>query len=163
MVLKIASMAENRKSITLLLALLMAFVSAVLAQSNNPSAVEKRVKSLIDKMARRSTEEKAFADLEAIGCSAVPIVIANMDDRRDLPDPNIALVNKMPGAFEGRRFYGPKKIVDALDAILNQQTGHGGTIVNGGTDQERANAVKAWREWLAKTPADKRCFADVKP
>jgi hypothetical protein len=156
-------MVTHRKSSALFLALLLSFCFAASAQSNNANDVEKRVKSLINQMTNHSTEQKAFADLEALGCSAVPAIIANIDDRRKLPDRSIALKNKMPGAWEARRLYGPEKVVDALDAILNQQTGHGGSIVNGGTDQERTEAAKAWREWLAKTPADKRCFADVKP
>ena len=156
-------MVEQRKTFALLLVLLLSLCSSVGAQPNNSNDVEKRVKSLIEKMVNRSTEKRAFADLEAMGCSAVPAIIANMDDRRKLPDPNIALKNKMPGAWEAQRFYGPEKVVDALDAILNQQTGHTGAIYNGGTDEERTKAVKGWREWLAKTPPDKRCFKDVKP
>jgi hypothetical protein len=152
----------RRESLVLLLSLLLSLCTAV-GQPNKSDSVEKQVKSLINKMVSRTTEKKAFAELEAMGCAAVPAIIANMDDRRNLPDPNIALVNKGPGAWEAQRFYGPKKVVDALDAILNQLTGHTGNIYNGGTDEERKKAVKDWREWLSKTPPTKRCFADVKP
>jgi hypothetical protein len=140
---------------TLLLTLIL------LAQTKKPS-MDERVRILINQTTKRATEEKAFKDLEALGCSGVPAIIARMDDRRDLPDPNIALINKMPGAWEGRRFYGPKKVVDALDAILNQLTGHTENIYNGGTEDVRAKAVKGWRDWLSKTPPEKRCFADVR-
>jgi hypothetical protein len=109
-------------------------------------------------MLNRRTEQKAFADLEALGCPAVPAIIARMDDRRSLPDPRMALTNKSPDAFESRRFYGPEKLVDALDAILNQITGQiFGSISNGGTEAERARTVSAWRAFLSKTPPSSLC------
>lgn len=81
-----------------------------------------------------------------------------MDDERDLPDPRISLTNKSPDAFEGKRFYGPQKVVDALAAILNQLTGQDfGFIYNGATDTERTKTVRAWRDFLHKTPASKLC------
>jgi hypothetical protein len=120
--------------------------------------VEKQVAVLIEKMLNRRTEHKAFADLEALGCPAVPAIIARMDDRRDLPDPRIALTNKSPDAFEERRFYTPQKVVDALDAILNQITGQIlGDICSGGTEAERARTVSAWRAFLSRTPPSRLC------
>lgn len=81
-----------------------------------------------------------------------------MDDRRDLPDPRISLANKSPDAFEGLRHYGPKQVVDALAAILNQITGQDfGFIYNGGTNAERKETIDGWREFLRKTPASKVC------
>src|SRR5262249_5401117 len=119
--------------------------------------IDRQVASLIEKMVHKRTEHKAFADLEALGCVAVPSIIERMDDHRRLPDPTISLENKSPDAFEGLRHYGPERVVDALDAILNQLTGHGGALVNGGSEAERTEAVQGWREWLHKTPAEKRC------
>jgi hypothetical protein len=117
------------------------------------------VAALIKKMLSRKTEQKAFADLEALGCAAVPAIIAQMDDRRDLQDPRIALTNKSPDAWEGRRFYGPKKIVDVLAAILNQITGEDfGFIYNGDvTDAERTKTIEGWREFLRKKPKSMLC------
>lgn len=113
---------------------------------------------LIEKMLNNRTEHRAFADLEALGCAAVPAIVKRMDDRRNLPDPSISLQNKSPGAFEARRHYGPQKIVDALAAILNQLTGQNfGSIYNGGTDEERTKAVNGWRDFLSKTPRSKLC------
>src|SRR5436190_16352537 len=86
----------------------------------NTSRVEKRVSVLIEKMLKTSTEQRAFADLEALGCPAVPAIIKRMNDGRELPDHHISLRNKSPQAFESMRHYGPEKVVDALAAILNQ-------------------------------------------
>lgn len=91
-------------------------VSRMPPQSPN---IDKQVGQLIERMMNRLTEQAAFSDLEALGCAAVPAIVARMDDRRRLPDPRIALINKSPDAFEGRRFYGPQQVVDALAAILN--------------------------------------------
>ena len=72
-----------------------------------------------------------------------------MDDRRALTNPTISLVNHSPDAFEGIRHYGPKVMVDALVAVLNQVTGESfGFIYNGGTTQERDAAVRGWRIYL---------------
>ena len=121
--------------------------------------IDKSVAALIEKMVDKKTEQRAFADLEALGCQAVPAIIGRMDDRRDLPDPNIALTNKSPDAFENQRYYGPKKVVDVLDAILDQITGRFGSIVNGATDAERTDAIREWRDFLRKTPRAKLCEA----
>ena len=128
-------------------------------QGSSP-AVEKRVAVLIGKILNSSTEQQAFADLEALGCPAVPAIIERMDDSRSLPNPRISLRNKSPQAFEGMRHYGPRKVVDALAAILNQITGQDfGFIFNGATDAERTKTVRAWREFLHKTPAANLCDA----
>jgi hypothetical protein len=126
-------------------------------QHSSPQ-IDKRVTALIAQMMDTKTEEQAFADLESLGCPAVPAIIEQMDDRRKLPDPRISLRNKAPDAFEGLRHYGPEKVVDALAAILNQITGqHFGFIYNGGTDAERDKAVRGWRNFLRTTPPAKLC------
>jgi len=113
---------------------------------------------LIKKIVHKKTETKAFADLEALGCAAVPSIIRRMDDRRKLPIPAISLKNKSPQALEGLRHYGPKEVVDALAAILNQITGQDfGSIYNGATEADRTHAVRGWRDWLRRTPAEDLC------
>lgn len=120
--------------------------------------IDDKVAALIERMLDKATEQQAFRELESLGCPAVPAIIRRMDDRRPLPDPNISLANKSPQAFEGMRHYGPKMIVDALAAILNQMTGqHFGFICNGGTEQERTKAIQGWRNFLKKTAAAKLC------
>ncbi|HTX75775.1 MAG TPA: hypothetical protein VMD29_06180, partial [Terracidiphilus sp.] len=91
--------------------------------ASQDAATDKRVSVLIEKMLNEKTEHKAFSDLEALGCPAVPAIIRRMEDRRKLPDPEISLRNKSPDAFEAVRHYGPVEVVDALAAILNQLTG----------------------------------------
>lgn len=145
------------------LAFLLAIISALTLNcrgQNSSSQIHKRVASLIEKMLNEKTEHRAFADLEALGCPAVPAIIERMDDQRSLPDPRISLTNKSPDAFEGLRHYGPQKVVDALAAILNQVTGQDfGFIYNGATDAERKKAVEGWRDFLHKTPHSKLCAA----
>ena len=120
--------------------------------------IDKRVGVLIEKTLKIRSERKAFADIEALGCPAVPAIIQRMDDRRSLPDPNISLRNKSPNAFEAVRHYGPEQVVDALAAILNQLTGQNfGLIYNGATDEDRTRAVQAWRKFLKSTPAPNLC------
>jgi hypothetical protein len=109
-------------------------------------------------MLKADTEEKAFFDLEVLGCAAVPATIQRMDDRRTLPDPRISLRNKSPRAFEGIRHYGPSQVVDALAAILNQVTGRNfGFIYNGATGEERTKTVQGWRKLLDSTPSPDLC------
>ena len=122
--------------------------------------IDKRVGDLIARMLHADTEQKAFLELEVLGCAAVPAIIQRMDDRRTLPDPRISLRNKSPQAFEGIRHYGPRQVVDALAAILNQETGQDfGFIYNGATDAERAKAIQGWRKFLESTPTPDLCKA----
>lgn len=105
------------------------------------------VQALLSKLGQVSgTEQQQIFDrLEGFGTEAVPTIIAQVDDRRPLATPAIALTNGL-GAFEGVRHYGPKLVVDALVAILGQITGKNfGDIVNGGSDRQRNNAIAAWR------------------
>jgi hypothetical protein len=111
---------------------------------------------------KEKSEHRAFADLEALGCSAVPAIIKHIDDRRELPDKNISLRNKSPDAFESMRYYGVERVVDALNTILNQMTGETFGWVDAHKDEptkdsERAKVVRGWRDWLAKAPPAKLC------
>ena len=125
--------------------------------------VDEQVAVLIEKMMDKETEHRAFYDLEVLGCSAVPAIINRMDDRRKLPDPHIALRNP-PGFFELYRQYAPEEIVDALDTILNQITGHYfGSNHNGATEAERTKTIRRWRKFLRKTPATKLCDVPQPP
>jgi hypothetical protein len=95
-----------------------------------------------------SKQQALFDQLVAKGSQAVPAIVELMDDRHPLPVPMISLENESPGAFEGRRHYGPKLMVDALAAVLNQITGENfGSIYNGASEQERRSAVNAWRDY----------------
>lgn len=109
-----------------------------------------KVRPFIEAMLSRRTEEKAFADLEAMGKDAVPAMIMFMDDRRKLPIQHIALRND--GGFEAFRQYGPQVVVDAVAALLNQITGEiFDFISNGASERERKEAINAWRIYLYRT------------
>jgi len=110
------------------------------------------VQALIGRLGRVSGDDQqgVFEGLEALGNEAAPAIIAQMDDRRPLQTQAISLVNLSPDAFEGVRHYGPKQVVDGLDAVLNQITGESfGSIANGASDRARDAAVAAWRVFAA--------------
>lgn len=121
---------------------------------NFPAANERlygKVKSLIEAMLNRRKQKKAFAELEALGKAAVPAMIMQMDDRRELPVKAISLRNP-PGFFEGYRHYGPEVVADAIAAILNQITSESfGTMYNGASEPHRKAEIDAWRIYLHRT------------
>jgi hypothetical protein len=103
------------------------------------------VSALINKTTMKNDAAQAYKGLEALGRDGVSAIVAQMNDRRDLGVQWIDLVNP-PNFWEGIRHYGPKKVVDALSAILSQITGEDfGDIVNGGSDAERDHDVAGWR------------------
>lgn len=94
-------------------------------------------------------QQRLFDRLVALGVEAVPAIVEQMDDDRALASPMISLINHAPGAFERTRHYGPKAMVDALAAVLNQLTGESfGFIYNGGTAAERDASIRGWRIYL---------------
>jgi hypothetical protein len=120
--------------------------------------LDAKVAAFIEEALVEKTEAQAFQKLEALGCPAVPAIVKHLDDRRKLPVAYIRLQNKSPNRFEAFRQYGPEVLTDALAAILDQVTGqYFGFIYNGGTEEERAKVVKAWREFVVKTPPDRLC------
>jgi len=133
-------------------------VQAAPSQTRQAQSIDENVAALVRKTLNTGTEQQAFADLESLGCPAVPAIIKQMDDRRKLPAPHISLKNKSSHSLEGMRNYAPEQVVDALAAILNQITGQDfGFIYNGATDQERTKAIRGWRNFLKNTPAKLRC------
>jgi len=111
----------------------------------------RKVKELIDAATSKETQMDAFRQLEDLGPKAVPAIIMLMDDHRDLAIPRIALSNP-PKAWEAIRQYSPKKVVDAMSAILNQLTGQTfGDIESGGSEMERKETVDGWRIYMLKT------------
>ena len=110
-----------------------------------------KVKALIEGTLNPRKQKKAFAQLEALGKAAVPAMIMQMDDRRELPLKAISLRNP-PGFFEGFRHYGPEVVADAIAAILNQITGESfGTMYNGASEPHRKAEIDAWRIYLHRT------------
>jgi hypothetical protein len=108
-----------------------------------------KVKSHIDNSTRDAESQKtAFRDLESLGMEAVAPIIMLMDDRRNLAIPQMSLKNRF-GHWEACRHYTPKKVVDGMNAILNQITGLSfGEIHNGGTELQRQETVNGWKIYL---------------
>ena len=108
----------------------------------------------LDKSSKVDEQQRLFGELESLGQKGVPAIIAQMDDRRPLAEPQISLQNS-PTAFEAVRHYGPEQIVDALDTILGQITGaSNGLIVNGGNAVERSVVVAGWQSYAATLECD---------
>jgi hypothetical protein len=145
--------------VAIMLAAVLIFCAAGMpAQTKREGSLDKQVAALIAKMLDKTTEQQAFKDLEALGCPAVPAIVGKMDDRRVLPDPNITLDNNYPEAFDEKRSYEPKAVVDALAAILGQITGQEfGHIYNGASEAERKKTIEEWRGYLRNRPASKPC------
>ena len=109
------------------------------------------VNSLIEAMLNRRKQKKAFAELEALGMAAVPGMIMQMDDRRELPVKAISLRNS-PNSFEDFRHYGPEVVADAIAAILEQVTEESfGSMHNGASEAHRKTEIDAWRIYLHRT------------
>lgn len=125
--------------------------------ASQDSASDKRVAVLIEQMLKAATEQKAFSDLDALGCAAVPAIIRRMDDRRTLPDLNLSLRNEAPYADRDIRHYGAIQVVDALTIILNRRTGQDFWSHTGATDEERTKMIHDWRRFLKSTPAPHLC------
>jgi hypothetical protein len=120
------------------------------APYGRPDSTDERVRALLDGLADPARVDGTVAAILGMGCAAVPALIRNMDDGRVYAARWLSLKNRSPDAFEGIRHYGPKLVVDALAAILNELAGQGfGFIYNGGSSDERDRAVASWRTWLA--------------
>ena len=88
---------------------------------------------------------EAFDGLEEMGAAATVEIIAAMDSRRALPEASITLQNRAKDRFEAARHHSPKLAVDAIAAILNQNTGESfGFIYNEASDAARASCVRGW-------------------
>ncbi|MBL8756483.1 MAG: hypothetical protein JNK15_24525 [Planctomycetes bacterium] len=105
-----------------------------------------KVAEFLGKVARDADHQRqAFVDLEGLGAAALAEIVAAMNDRRQLPVRELLLANKAADAFEARRIYAPKRVVDGIAAVLNQVTGESfGSLYNGARDEERDFCVRAW-------------------
>ena len=113
------------------------------------TGTDKKVKILIEYFFIRNKASEAYAKLEELGEAAVPSLIKNMHDLRDLTVKGISLRNKAINSFEGRRIYGPQKVVDVISAILQQITSERFfNIVNGSDSVTRKLEANAWKVWL---------------
>ena len=96
-----------------------------------------------------SKAEDAYTQLEKLGRHALPAIICQMDDRRELAIKSITLQNNYPGATQPSRHYTPQVVVDVLVALLHQAVGNDfGFIQNGASEEERTKTINGWRIFL---------------
>jgi hypothetical protein len=145
------------------LVLIALMVAGGASAGDRRTAEARAVRNSIERAIKATSQEQqqaAFDEIVALGCPAVPEIVAAMDDSRPLPVAYIRLKNDDPQAFEAFRQYGPRSMSDALAAILNHLTWQDfGFIYNGATEQERTRAIAGWRAFLRDTPTRELCAA----
>ncbi len=124
--------------------------------SGNVLPKESEVQSLVELMVDRRTDpgtaQGVYEAVIALGQEAVPAIIKYMDDRRKLNIPKISLVPWWPDAHEGLVHYGPETVTDVMSVALMVLTNQDLTaIYNGGTELERAQAVRIWKIYERRT------------
>ncbi len=107
------------------------------------------VKALIEDMLVASKAESAYVNLERLGKSAIPTIICQMDDRRELAIKSITFINNFPNSTETTRHYTPQVVTDVLAATLNQVAWNSfGYIFDGASEEERVSVINGWRIFL---------------
>ena len=124
--------------------------------SGNVLPKETELQSLIEMMVHKEIDPASAAHvyhaLIDLGKEAVPTIIKYMDDRRKLTIPKISLAPWWPDAHEGLVHYGPETVTDVLSVALMVLTHEDLTaIYNGGTELERAQAVRIWKIYERRT------------
>jgi hypothetical protein len=116
------------------------------------SEVQSLVELMVDKRTDPATAQAVYETLIALGKEAVPTIIKYMDDRRKLTIPKISLAPWWPDAHEGLVHYGPETVTDVMSVALMALTNEDLTaIYNGGTELERAQAVRIWKIYERRT------------
>ena len=96
-----------------------------------------------------SKAESAYVNLERLGKSAIPTIICQMDDRRELAIKSITFKNKSPDGTEKTWHYTPQVVTDALAATLNFVSWNSfGYIFDGASEEERVSVINGWRIFL---------------
>lgn len=110
------------------------------------------VELMVDKRTDPGTAQEVYEAVIALGKEAVPTIIKYMDDRRKLNIPKITLSPWWPDAHEGLVHYGPETVTDVLSVALMALTNEDlSAIYNGGTELERAQAVRIWKIYERRT------------
>lgn len=110
------------------------------------------VSNAVAELTLDSRKQSASVDrILGFGLEAVPALVVLMDDRRELPDKSLSLSNSGSNHWEAFRHYGPKTVLDLIDALADHATKIGfGSVVNGGTERERRLAVARWKLLLLR-------------
>ena len=120
------------------------------------SEVQSLVELMVDKHTDPATAQAVYEAVIGLGKEAVPTIIKYMDDRRKLNIPKISLPPWWPGAHEGLVHYGPETVTDVMSVALMAITNEDLTaIYNGGTELERAQAVRIWKIYERRTYSNK--------
>jgi hypothetical protein len=116
------------------------------------SEVQSLIELMVDKRTDPATAQAVYEAVIALGKEAVPTIIKYMDDRRKLNIPKITLAPWWPDAHEGLVHYGPETVTDVMSVALMALTNEDLTaIYNGGTELERAQAVRIWKIYERRT------------
>jgi hypothetical protein len=116
------------------------------------SEVQSLVELMVDKRTDPGTAQAVYEAVIALGKEAVPTIIKYMDDRRKLNIPKITLAPWWPDAHEGLVHYGPETVTDVMSVALMVLTNEDlSAIYNGGTELERAQAVRIWKIYERRT------------
>jgi hypothetical protein len=116
------------------------------------SEVQSLVELMVDKRTDPATAQAVYEAVIGLGKEAVPTIIKYMDDRRKLNIPKISLPPWWPDADEGLVHYGPETVTDVMSVALMALTNEDLTaIYNGGTELERAQAVRIWKIYERRT------------
>ena len=116
------------------------------------SELQSLVELMIDKRMDPVGAQTVYEAVIDLGKKAVPTIIKYMDDRRKLTIPKITLDPWWPDAHEGLVHYGPETVTDVLSVALMALTNEDLTaIYNGGTELERAEAVRIWKIYERRT------------
>jgi hypothetical protein len=131
---------------------LAAYVPEAMQSASEESEVQSLVELMVDRRTDPGTAQAVYESVIALGKDAVPAIIKYMDDRRKLNIPKITLVPWWPDANEGLVHYGPETVTDVMSVALMALTNEDLTaIYNGGTELERAQAVRIWKIYERKT------------
>jgi hypothetical protein len=116
------------------------------------SELQSLVELMVDQRTDPGTAQAVYEAVIGLGKEAVPTIVKYMDDRRKLNIPKISLAPWWPDAHEGLVHYGPETVTDVLSVALMALTNADLTaIYNGGTELERAQAVRIWKVYERRT------------
>lgn len=108
--------------------------------------MESQVKAAIESMASsfEMRRDAGAAQLQKLGCSAVPYIVKHMDDRRPFQG-----ILKGPSSWEAYAQYGPKQMTDALSMVLGFITDPVRPVREGIDDAERRKMIDSWLLYYA--------------
>jgi hypothetical protein len=114
-------------------------------------SMDRGIKGRIDELTNVEREFFAFDEIIIIGEDAVPYIILNMEDYRELPIKYACINDDSPDAWEAIKQYGPSLVIDMLSIALYSITKVDfKNIFNGYSvrNEDRQRALDGWRIYL---------------